>query len=130
MEYCLWWSCTFTEVTGTINPFASNAPFLYPLKISQNLTVFWFFQGFKKGCIGNKYVNQQSLARLLTSHWRNSSTVVGTILQHSLAPLLNSVWHGSSSVKLMLFVCSGRILKQWCSLLKNRAMHLEYNIWS
>ena len=40
-----------------INPFVSNAPFLYPLKTSENLTVFWCFQGVEKGCIGNEWVN-------------------------------------------------------------------------
>ena len=28
-----------------INPFVPNAPFLYLLKLSENLTVFWCFQG-------------------------------------------------------------------------------------
>ena len=40
----------------SINPFVLNAPFLHPLKISENLTVFWCFQGVEKGCIGNKRV--------------------------------------------------------------------------
>ena len=38
------------------NPFVPNASFFYPLKTSENLTVFWCFQGVKKGCIGNKSV--------------------------------------------------------------------------
>ena len=37
-----------------LNPFIPNAPFLYPLKTSQNLTVFLQIQGAEKGCIGNK----------------------------------------------------------------------------
>ena len=37
--------------------FASNVPFLYPLKVSENFTVFWCFQGVEKRCIGNKWVN-------------------------------------------------------------------------
>ena len=40
-----------------INPFAPSAPFLYPLKTSEHLTVFWCFQGVEKGCIGDKWVN-------------------------------------------------------------------------
>ena len=39
-----------------LNSFAPNAPFLYPLKTSKNLTVFWCFQGVEKGCIRNKWV--------------------------------------------------------------------------
>ena len=35
-----------------INPFVLNAPFLYPLKTSENLTVFWYFQVVKKGALG------------------------------------------------------------------------------
>ena len=40
-----------------LKPFVSNVPFLYPLKTSRNLTVFWCFQGVQKACIGNKRVN-------------------------------------------------------------------------
>ena len=39
-----------------LNPFVPNAHFLYPLKASENLMVFWCFQGVQKGCIGNKRV--------------------------------------------------------------------------
>ena len=39
-----------------INSLVPNAPFLYPLKISENLTVFSCFQGVEKGWIGNKRV--------------------------------------------------------------------------
>ena len=33
-----------------------NAPFLYPLKASENLTVFWCFQWVEKGHIGSQWV--------------------------------------------------------------------------
>ena len=36
------------------NPFFPNATFLYSLKTSENLKVFWCFQGVEKECIGNK----------------------------------------------------------------------------
>ena len=36
----------------SINRFVPNAPFLYPLKTSENL-----FSGVQKGCIGYKWVN-------------------------------------------------------------------------
>ena len=32
-------------------------PFSTPLKTSENLTVFWCFQGLEEGCIGSKCVN-------------------------------------------------------------------------
>ena len=41
------------------NTFVPNTPLLYPLKISENLKVFWCFQGVKKRCIGNKWVNMK-----------------------------------------------------------------------
>ena len=42
-----------------INPFVPNAAFLYPLKTSENLTIFWCFQVVVKGCIGNDKVKQK-----------------------------------------------------------------------
>ena len=39
------------------NLFVPNAPFLYPLKTSENSKIFWCFQGEEKGWIGNKWVN-------------------------------------------------------------------------
>ena len=36
---------------------APNAPFLYPLKTSENRNVFWCFQGVKKGYICNEKIN-------------------------------------------------------------------------
>ena len=36
----------------TINPFVPNAPFLYPLKTSENLTVSDVFRGSRKGASG------------------------------------------------------------------------------
>ena len=45
------------SVHHQINPFVPNAPFLYRLKTSENLTVFSYFQRVEKGCIGNELVN-------------------------------------------------------------------------
>ena len=39
-----------------INQFVSNAHFIYPLKTSDNLTVFWCFKGVEKGCIGKEWI--------------------------------------------------------------------------
>ena len=38
-----------------LNPFIHNALFLYPLKTTEKLRVFWCFQGEERGCIGNKW---------------------------------------------------------------------------
>ena len=68
--YCavnLWFLCT-TEtkvsliwdpkygksVASEIDSFVPNSPFIYPLKTSQNLTIFWCFQEVEKGWIGNE----------------------------------------------------------------------------
>ena len=37
--------------------FVPNAPFLYPLKTSENRKAFWYFQEVEKGCIENEWVN-------------------------------------------------------------------------
>ena len=40
----------------TFNPFVPNAPFIYALKTSEKIKVFWYFQEIEKGCIGNELV--------------------------------------------------------------------------
>ena len=43
------------------NPFVPNAPFLYPLKTSEKLSVFLCFQGVEKECIGNNWLKINSI---------------------------------------------------------------------
>ena len=50
----LWWNI-FAKI---VNPFVPNAPFLYPLKTSENLAALWCFYGVEKRCIGNEWVNR------------------------------------------------------------------------
>ena len=61
-----------------LNPFVLNAPFLYPLKMSENLTVFRCFQGVEKGCNGSKWVNLNGFIRycLLKKTWQKTESVV------------------------------------------------------
>ena len=40
--------------TCYLTHFFPNAPVLYPLKTSENLMVFWCFQGYRKGTLGTK----------------------------------------------------------------------------
>ena len=40
------------------NPFVPNATFLFPLKTSENLKVFWYLKGVEIGYIGNEWVKQ------------------------------------------------------------------------
>ena len=87
------------------------------------------FYNFTSSIFGKKYIVMfhslgAFLARLFNSHWQDYSTVAGMILQQSLARLINS--HG----QIFLFFYAGRILQQWRSLLKNRAMSQEYGTWS
>ena len=39
------------------NPFVPNAPFLYPMKTSENGKVFRCLQGLEKGQTGKKWIN-------------------------------------------------------------------------
>ena len=43
-----------------LNPLQTGFAFLYPLKTSENLKVFWCFQGVKKSNTGLSWVNQSS----------------------------------------------------------------------
>ena len=72
--FCIYYSFIFyssflhkglTETTlanseKLFNPFFPNAPFLYLLKASKNLTVLRYFQRVEEGCIGNEWVNSMS----------------------------------------------------------------------
>ena len=62
-SYLLHYHLTFPRF---LNPFVPNATFFYPLKTSENLTVFWCFQGVEKGCIGNKWVTVNVTFSVLT----------------------------------------------------------------
>ena len=46
-----------------------NAPFLYPLKIWENLLVLWCFQRVERGCIRNKWV------KVLILNWKEEYTL-------------------------------------------------------
>ena len=46
----------FTRIK--FNNFVPDAPFLYPMKTSENLAVFLCFQGVKKGGIDSKWINE------------------------------------------------------------------------
>ena len=46
----------FTIVKFNVfNPFVPSAPFLYSLKTSKNLNVFWCFQGVGEECLGTGF---------------------------------------------------------------------------
>ena len=58
--------CYLFMYVESFNPFVASAPFLYPLKISENLPVFWCFQGLEKRCIGNKWFDLFKVFRCIT----------------------------------------------------------------
>ena len=60
LSSCAWMSDGFAEsfTNGrAFNPFQSSVALLYPLKTSENLKVFWCFQGVKQCNTGLKWVN-------------------------------------------------------------------------
>ena len=72
ISFCghIWNQTNFlSKLQNLINPFAPNAPFLYPLK-TENRKVFWCFQGVEKECIWNSWVQRwiQNPAKYL--EWR------------------------------------------------------------
>ena len=94
-----------------INTFIPNAPFLYPLKTSKNLTVFWCFQGVEKGCIGNYWVKFITfnfkfkfkfiiylLPSLLTTDIQCMHSCVSMRL--TLTTMSHSAWNSSSLIIL------------------------------
>ena len=78
----------YFEYLNLINPFVPNAPFLFPVKTSENLKVFWRFQGVEKLCIGNKWVNY-SLATILIYE---APTVRNTKKKFSIKDFLIWIW--------------------------------------
>ena len=71
MFYKFFSSGTLHNSTPLLNPFVPNAPLLYPLKTSKNLTVFWCFEGVEKGWIGNKWVNMETKSKYTFTPFQN-----------------------------------------------------------
>ena len=84
------------------NPFVPSAPFLYPLKTSENLTVFWCFQEVKKGFFGSKWVNVPLKTLLLSSY---TSALHLIIIQH----INVEIWLGIST-RILNFTWSALLL--------------------
>ena len=92
------------------HPFPSNASFLYHLKTSESLTVFWCFQGVEKGCLGanelinniNNYGNVRKIMdqclQVRCSMWPQPLTTFSNRIRHCSIELLMiflSVSHAS-----------------------------------
>ena len=77
--YLICWNLHFFPPLVVINPFVPNAPFLYPLKTSENCRVFWCFQLIEKGCTGNRWVKGfklKVLAKNFLESENNDSIVI------------------------------------------------------
>ena len=72
-----------TSLKLLLKQFVPNALFLYPLKTSENLTIFWCFPGVEKRCIGNKWVNE------MRNLWKNIKSPKLLILNKFLTPNIN-----------------------------------------
>ena len=60
------------KLKGILDPLVPNSPFLYPLKPSENLKVFWCFSWVENGCTGNKWVKLAGQNKWI---WLKSSTL-------------------------------------------------------
>ena len=69
----LWIVSSSRRTSRLINPFVPNAPFLYHLKISENLTVFCF-QGVQKECIGSEWVKPVEIKWKI--NWKRLKTLL------------------------------------------------------
>ena len=71
--------CVVSLCKIVTNLFVPNAPFLYQLKASENLTVFWCFQRIEKGCIRNEWV-KYICWRSNTSCFSSYSSIMPTFI--------------------------------------------------
>ena len=55
------------SIICSFNPFFLNALLLYPLKASENFTVFWCFQGVEKGCTGSEWSIERNIQKTVFS---------------------------------------------------------------
>ena len=87
MKLCFGWNYLLSHWLASFQLTHSFlfVPFLYPLIRSENVTVFWCFQGAEKGYIGNEWVNNYPDVmhgdwRRLWVLWSESSPVLGNSL--------------------------------------------------
>ena len=71
----------------SLNPFVINASFLYPLKTSEKLTVFWCFQGLEKGCIGNEW----AITNTRKKHVKYEQNHFFTITPYKIFPTVKKI---------------------------------------
>ena len=72
---------------NSFNPFFHNALFLYHLKPSEKVKIFWCFQRVEKACVGNEWVND--VARRNISFCKSSRQ---NIFSFSLLLIFLYIW--------------------------------------
>ena len=131
-----------------INSFVPITPFLYPLKTSENLTVFWCFQWVEKGCIGSEWVNKKMLLNAnirryfysLEWMWLDSWKTI--ILCSNVAPWTNPCIYlnhnevflrpGDERNKLSVgcHICKSVVFVVWKQETHVRLLWFKYEVWS
>ena len=81
-RYQIWHKLLYQK-NSILNPFVPTTPFLYPLKTSENLTVFWCFQWVEKEWLGtNGLIPLNVYSRLTTFYWVLSIAMINIKLEN------------------------------------------------
>ena len=110
-----WWKCQNQCLSANcfwrftlLNWCFPIASFLYPLKTSENLTVFSWFQDVEIGCIGNKWVNM--LLFFVASHYTRRFFCEFTLAEAKLTkiplPIIISSLHSFHFAEIFLTIKS------------------------
>ena len=119
-----------------VNPFVPSAPFLYPRKTLENLTVSRCFQGLEKGCIGNKWVKFVEIFwdNIFKFLWTEFYHYENALIQNSQTSVENSLWTPLAVLHNNIFrhrkvawTLTGRNWPNWTDLLKSNNNELILN---
>ena len=119
--YGFWLKC-FRDILHYlfVNPFVPNAPFLYPLKTSENRKVFWCFQGVEKGCIENEWVKANFFS------WRSSFLSSFFVLEwRKVAKLFLQFWCVHYFSLLSITSTLNNFTNKNQEIMKNLSLHYE-----
>ena len=117
------------------NPFVPNAPFLYPLKISENRKVLRCFQGVEKRCIGKKWLNAPIWWKILANLFPAGTTAGHFDIVPIFSGFLLSIWQQfrkNDGVTLMLSceTYNYRHERHWIVTFTNQPAHCYTEAYS
>ena len=101
-----------------INPVVPNAPFLYPLKASENCKVFWCFYEVEKGGIGNEWIKDVTkMKKLQNQHmskdkyrkWNNLSAANSKFWLSQIWFLLWFTWQSKITLPLKVYLGTSKL---------------------